>query len=237
MKKISNLTSLIIIIMISQLTLAAHIKNWDINVDFANSGYTRRISFGFLLPSGLSQTDYLQIVFPIGMHSTATGNIPDNLKAELSYVGLKGCSSVARFTTNIFIDLITVHPSTYYIQFLDNNNQPLISLRKNEWYILKMFFTGTGIPPNQAIGITDPIILRSVSAIDAKAIVYDYNNVIGNLEFIAPPTNTLIISHTSSGAEKNRVLGIYDIFIDVTPTIEIKNEARIIMTMTNQKFL
>lgn len=44
------------------------IDSWDYKVDFTNSGFTRKFSFGFKLESTTVGSDFLKIIFPFALH-------------------------------------------------------------------------------------------------------------------------------------------------------------------------
>lgn len=91
LRSVSNISAYFFIfyLLILRLCLAGHIYPWDISMNYINAGFASLFTIPFKLESGISNSDYLKIVFPFKLHTqesygTSNGDIPVNLSAQYS---------------------------------------------------------------------------------------------------------------------------------------------------------
>ena len=222
---------LAILSLLNRVHSQGHIHNWDLSMDFINMNSAREFSIGFSLETGLSSSDYLKLYFPFSLHTTKTGSVPNDLKAELSFVGSSGCTPITSLPAKITHTTYNI----YYLQFLNEKGLANRPLEANTWFLLKFTITSLSIP-SQTSGIRLPLAIRSVSDIDESAHIYDVNNVFGVFEFVATPNPSLKATVTIEGDNKSFLDAIYTMFVEILPQTEIKNYGRFLISMSDNSF-
>lgn len=206
------------------------IQGWDYTVDYTNTGYMSKLSFGFALDSGISSSDFLKLTFPFDLHTSLIGKIPQGMKINLNLIGSSSCLPIQSTNTNVFM-IGSSETGTYYIQFLDekgNANKPLL---KNTWYLLEITLSKA---ISLSSGIYEPIKIATISAINPNGIIYDYNNIFQMIEITeAPKIGNLKVNYWMDSPNKNDINFIHSVIFDLTPQIEIPNEGRIMILMNN----
>ena len=211
---------------------SGHIHHWDYTVDFSNTGYTTSFSFGFSLENGLSVSDYMKIIFPFALHTSTT--ISNDFSVYLKLVGQSGCTPIQTTATNIFLSDIADETNSYFIQFLNEKgdiNKPLIA---NTWYIINFQL-------NNALSVIEgnypPVQIFTVSSMSYSALIYDYNRVFANIEISpSPSVGSLAFTPVIQSTNQNDIDQIYDVHIDLKPTINITDQARIFVLMQDESW-
>lgn len=225
-----QLLLLLLSIFFSTIKTHGFIQSWDYTVDYTNSGYMSKLSFGFALDNGISSSDFLKLTFPFDLHASLIGNVPQGIKINLNLIGSSGCLPIQSTNTNVFI-LGSSETGTYYIQFLDekgNANKPLL---KNTWYLLEITLSKS---ISLSAGIYEPIKIATISAISPNGIIYDYNNIFQTIEITeTPKIGILKLNYLMDNPNKNDINFIHSVLYDVTPQIDILNEGRIMILMKN----
>jgi hypothetical protein len=110
---------LILLICILREVSSGHIYPWDLEMNYSNAGYASVFTIPFSLESGISASDYLKIVFPFKIHSTFTGNTPDELTA--TYAAASGgymCGNGDYLQAAILVNVVNgenLETTSYYI--------------------------------------------------------------------------------------------------------------------------
>lgn len=210
--------------LFSTVYSVGHIYHWDYTADYTNTGYITSFSFGFSLEHAISNSDYIKMVFPFVLHSSAI--VSDSLSVYLKLVGSTGCTPLQ--TTSTLVFLSSSGSTTYFIQLLDekgNVNKPLAA---NTWYILKFQFKNA---LTIAQGNYAPVQMYTVSDRTTISLIYDYNIAFANIEITsAPSINTLKFTTTIASGIKSDIDAIYDVVFDILPSKTI-NQARIFVLM------
>lgn len=195
-----------------------------IELNYNNAGYATefRLTFSFTTP--FSSSDYVKVVFPFALHSTANNNIPDNLRGSYSTnIGEFHCGSSPTGLINVFIDSHTAN--SYYIQLLDSQNQPSSSLSTGVFYTLYLTLDETSANI-QSTGVKQPIEVYTVSAMSSKAITYDFNTVFATISLNDYPSADMLLFIQSVDPTRFNLSATYNITLDIFPTKSISDSAR-----------
>ena len=205
---------------------AGNISPHDIILSPNNIDSPSNITFIFTLDSSLAPTDYMRIVLPFSLDSIQSARW--DTYVNCSTIGPTKRASVAAST-------ITGDSNIYFVQFYnDLLGNALASLKANVTYFLTIEATISAT----AAGIFDPIQIYTVSNNVGNWIVYDSNTVFGTVALADAYSDTIKVSVTIPSTQTNsQVLGAtYTVYIDIQPTITIKNQARIDIQLTNSNF-
>ena len=205
---------------------------WDFQLDYTNIGSTTQYTFSFSLETPLLSTDYLKIIFPYNLHSTVSNYIPNNIIATYKTFASDPCSAYNSSSANVFY---FSNPIGYYIQFLDNFNEPL-GLSSQIAYSLTLSLT-TPATITQ-IGIySSPIQLYTVSSSDINQIFYDSHPLFCNLAHTAIPSSNIDGLLSISDSTMLNLGSQYPIYLTIYPEVAVSGRSRIFLSLTNSNFL
>ena len=218
------------ILLLACLFLVArsgHIYPEDISISPNNKNTPSVITFIFTPETSLATSDYLRIILPfkLNANTAAVWNIYTNCAAV-------GTDMAATFSAST----LASDTNAYFVQFYtDSSATTLAPVTGNLTYYLKI----TGTPDSSAqTGINNPVQLYTVSNNVGNWIVYDSNPVFGTLTLNDPFPSTMTVAiKVPTTVTNSKGLGnTYQVNIDLTPSITLKNRGRIDIILTNPAF-
>ena len=215
-------------VLISVLLLQAsfincgHVYSWDIDFEYQNAGHAHRFNLYFSLESGLPAEDYINVKFPFILGNSGYSSAP------------RGTLSRVQDSVQIGQTVLAVGPNDNMYYFCSFG----VALLPGVWYKLSVSAQSLNTIGFQADGRQPVIEFRTASGIFSNNIVYDLNPNFGTFSLApSPPVSLrLQILFASNNNDKFYLENVYIAYIDVTPTVFVREGAIFDILITNSDY-